>query len=85
MSIRARVDDIGNRADALQAKIEKDGLTQRDVAELIELYALQDDAYSDIQDECVNGKFSQEVVVKVDGATIKFPNINSVSEWIYGR
>lgn len=82
--IRKQTDTIGERAAALECRVASSGLTGRDIAELLELYALQDDVYEEIQQACFDHtlNLSEEVYVKVDGKTIKFQNISDTAEWI---
>ena len=64
--------------------IDGDG-GERERAQAMEAIARLDDYYEAIQDACYNGGVfqSEGVVVKHEGITIKFPNIESVAEWLY--
>lgn len=82
--IRKQNDTIGERAAALEERVAANGLTGRDIAELLELYALQEDVYESIQQACFDHtlNLNEEVLVKVDGKVIKFQNISDTAEWI---
>lgn len=59
-------------------------VSQREIAEALELYARLDDYYAEIQEICmVKGVFDPpSIVVKVNGEAVKFQTIDEIAEWI---
>lgn len=58
--------------------------SKRQIAELRELHAQLDDYYDDIQEDISEGSINldESVIVKVDGTTLKFSDIDKAAEFI---
>ena len=75
---------IDTKLKELTAQIIDGNPTQRQLAELRELYAQLDDYYNDIQEAIFDGSLNldESVIVKVDGISIKFSDMDKAAEFI---
>ena len=51
-----------------------------------ECVGLLDDIHAEIQEQIADGKikFNTDVVIKIDGQTVKFQNEDDFAEWLHG-
>ncbi len=62
---------------------EEGKVSQREIAQVLDAWAQLTDYYSEIQERCFEGgMFLDGVIVKVDGATVKFDNVEALAEWM---
>ena len=75
---------IERQLNELTAQIIDNSPTPRKLAELRELYAQLDDYYNDIQEAIFDGslKLDESVIVKVDGISVKFSDMDKAAEFI---
>jgi len=75
---------IEQQLKELTAQIIDGNPTPRQLAELREIYAQLDDYYNDIQEAIFDGslKLGESVIVKVDGISVKFSDMDKAAEFI---
>jgi hypothetical protein len=71
------IHDVAERA-------ERGAADQREIAQALELKASIEEYYEEIQTAIHEKRidFTESVVVRCNGQTIKFPNIEGVAQWI---
>jgi hypothetical protein len=73
-------DAISKDADEVVAELESGIVTERNLARAVECLQRQSDALGEMQDDLPE-LAEKEVVIKIDGKTIRFPDVDKFSDF----